>query len=244
MKKSTLIVVVITAIIGTVFGYGAGLKNDDDGDGQAKRRTITVQGEGRVSGTPDVLSVMLGIEVREPEVATALRRSNEQASAVVDLLKGQGIKESDIKTADLSTYPETTPDGAKVIGYIANNTLTVRIRKIDRAGEIIDAVAQATGDSLRVNSINFSIDDPEKLMEKGRKRAMDSARVQATQFAKAAGMKLGEVRSMTNASPESPVVFDRYAAGSSANFAVGKEAFQPGAKEFSVSVKVVYDVTS
>ncbi|MBI1843007.1 MAG: SIMPL domain-containing protein [Actinobacteria bacterium] len=225
---------VMTAAISMPVGYIAGLTRDDvDG---AKPGTITVHGEGRVSGIPDVLNVVFGVETREPKAADALQRSNEQAGVVIDLLKAKGVKADDIQTTDLSTYPEMALDGRMVTGYVAGNTVKVRIRKIDQAGEIIDAVAQAAGNTLRVHSLNFSIDDTDKLMEKGRKRAVDAARAQATQLAKAAGLKLGQVRSITNTSSTSQEVSDSAVSAS-------RTAPEPGNKQFFVSVKVVYDMT-
>lgn len=174
----------------------------------------------------------LGVETRAAKAADALRSNNEQAVAVVKLLKDKGIKASDIQTTDLSTYPETTNEGRTITGYLAHNSVAVRIRKIDSAGEIIDAVAQAVGDAIRVHSLNFSIDDTGKLVKKGRALAIKAARAQAKQFSEAADVKLGKIRSLTemSESPGSPEFFEDDCAGCAR---ASLDSIKPGRQDYS-----------
>ncbi len=242
MKRSILVSVVMTAAIAMPVGYLAGQTKDDDD--RANPGTITVQSEGRATGVPDVLNVSFGIETREPSAADALRRSSEQANAVIALLKDQGIEARDIQTTNLSTYPEMAPDGRKITGYVATNTVRVRIRKLDQTGPIIDAVSQIAGDTLRVHSLNFSMDDEGELMDKARTRAVSAARGEAGQLAKAAGLKLRQVRSMTSTSSSSLGSADQNLGGQGVAARLSAEiAPEPGSREFFVSVKVVYEVT-
>ncbi len=82
------------------------------------------------------------------------------------------------------------------------------IRDIAAAGGIIDAAAQAVGDAVRVQSLQFAIDDDSKLLADARTAAVRKAQEQAKQLADAAGVALGTIRSINETStgqqPPSP----------------------------------------
>lgn len=69
--------------------------------------------------------------------------------------------------------------------------VTVKIRAVEKAGTIIDAVTSAGGDLIRVNDIYFSIDQPEKYYPQARTLAMNDAKAKAEGLASLAGVKLG-----------------------------------------------------
>ena len=65
-------------------------------------------------------------------------------------------------------------------------SVTAKIRNIDKAGGIIDAVAIAGGDLTRIDGISFSVDDPSSYYTEARKLAVADAKAKASSLESAA----------------------------------------------------------
>src|SRR5207244_519424 len=57
--------------------------------------TIAVSGHGKVDGAPDLATVTMGVETRDPSAQAALARNNDEAQKVIDTLKSNGVAEKD-----------------------------------------------------------------------------------------------------------------------------------------------------
>jgi uncharacterized protein YggE len=78
--------------------------------------------------------------------------------------------------------------------------LTVKVREIEKAGEVIDAVVAAGGDLTRVNNVSFDIEDKTPYYEQARTIAMNYAKAKAQQLADDAGVTLGKISYITESS--------------------------------------------
>jgi uncharacterized protein len=208
--------------------------------GPSVGRTIVVDGVGRVSQAPDRLIVNLGVETRAPRVADALKSNNTAAAAINKLIKERGVDAKDIQTSGLSIYPQFDNTGRKITEYQVNNTVTVLLRKLDSAGDLIDAVTVAGGDATRINGLNFSIGDSSKSEAEARKMAIADGRSQAEQLAANAGVKLGLLRTIRtstagNPGPQPAFAQDRAKEGTAA-------ALESGSYEVSANVQLVFDI--
>ncbi|WEX11280.1 SIMPL domain-containing protein [Chelativorans sp. AA-79] len=159
---------------------------------------ISVTGEGEATLAPDMAIIRLSV-VREAETAREAMDANSQAMvAVVAALKEAGIEERDLQTTGLSidpryVYPNDQNDEKepRITGYQVTNGLTVRIRDLDKVGEILDRSV-----TLGVNqggNIFFTNDDPSSAMNDARKKAVEDAVSKARILAETAGVKLGDV---------------------------------------------------
>lgn len=203
-------------------------------------RTIIVDGTGRVSETPDRMILNLGLETRATRVADALKANNDAAATVNKLLKSKGIEARDIQTSGLSIYPQFDTTGRRITAYQVNNSITVMIRDLPKSGELIDAVATAGGDAIRINGLSFGIGDPSKSQARARELAVADARTQAEQLTKAAGVKLGSLRTIRTSvdAGVSPQPQFKVAAADSAS----SVPIEAGSYEVSASVQLVYDI--
>lgn len=163
---------------------------------------VTVVGEGTASGRPDVLRAVVGVEVTAEEVQPALTTANERAAAVVEALEEAGVASEDIQTLDVSVRtqhhappgPGPEPGGPPAAGaapIVAVNTVEVRIDDVDRAGEVLQAAADAGGDEARIRSVRFQLDDDDAHREAAREDAFADARRKAEHYAELAGRSLG-----------------------------------------------------
>jgi uncharacterized protein YggE len=202
---------------------------------------ISAQGIGRVTAPPDLLTLVIGVETRAASSDAALKDNANRANALIDTLKRHGVAAKDIATSQLSISPTYDNNGQHITGYQVGNIVTAKVHDIQSAGQLIDAAAGAAGDAVRIQQIAFGFDDDSALLAQARTDAVRRAHDQADQMAKAAGVKLGRVRSISEGSEVSPG--PRYGLGA-AN-APGNAAptpIEPGTQELTVTVTAVYDV--
>ncbi|GAC1306024.1 MAG: SIMPL domain-containing protein [Acidimicrobiales bacterium] len=209
--------------------------------------TVTASAEGRAEGAPDLLTVSLGVQTRNHTAQGALADNSTKAQALIAKLKGDGVADKDIQTAQLQVNPEYTGGGPgvapTVTGYVVNNIVTAKLRKLERAGSLIDDAVAAAGNDARVNTIGYSIDDDGALLANARADAVRQAQVRAKAMAQAAGVTLGPVRAITDVSQPQiqPMYFG--AAGAAAGVANSSAPpLQPGTQRLTVSVLVVFDL--
>lgn len=217
----------------------AGCAPGGGGGGDDNRPSITAKGIGRVTGVPDVVVVTLGVETEAAQARQALSSNNERTNAVIDLLKQAGIAEEDLQTSQFSISPRYDFEGRSITGYVVTNLLTARVREGRDAGALIDAAAGAAGNDVRVQSIQFEIDDEGSLYAEARADAVEQARTQAEQLAEAAGVSLGDVRSITESSTEQPPQPSLMPRTEAADSSV---PLQPGSQELTLEVQVIYDI--
>ncbi len=157
---------------------------------------IWVSGQGKVMAVPDIATLRLGVEAQAATVAIAQSQATEAMDEVMAALTDNGVAEKDIQTQYFSIRQVTRWDRDKeeeiVVGYRVTNKVTAKIREIDKVGTIIDAVAAAGGDLTRIDSIDFSVDDPSAYYEEAREEAMADAKAKAEQLADLAGARLGK----------------------------------------------------
>jgi uncharacterized protein YggE len=166
---------------------------------------IAVTGEGEMAVKPDLAILRLTVMREAPSAGEALTADNKAMGDVIAALKADGIADRDLQTANLSISPRYsnasphTPDQpAKIVAYQVANTLTVRVRDIDKVGEVIDKAVK-----LGVNedgAIDFANEDPSAATTEARKRAVADAVKKAQTLATAAGVRIGKVLSISEQS--------------------------------------------
>ena len=251
--RTALTAVAVAAVAGVALAGCA--RNDPKAAGAAPaagvstdngRPTIAARGVGLVKGTPDTLRVVLGVETRSASAKDALAQNNDRANALVDTLKSKGVTPKDIQTSQLSINPTYDDKGQRITGYQVNNTVTATLHDIGGAGGLIDAAAGAVGDAVRVQSIGFSIDDDSALKAEARTQAVHLAQLQAEQMAKAAGVKLGNIRLISEVPANGPMPYyqqyDSVAKGAAGVPTAALAPVLPGQQELSLSVDVVWDI--
>ena len=67
---------------------------------------LTVQGTGLATGTPNILTISVAIDVTDPTADQALADDNTKAKAVIGALALAGVATKDVQTSDLSINPQ------------------------------------------------------------------------------------------------------------------------------------------
>lgn len=205
---------------------------------------IAVTGTGKVTVVPDIAVLNIGVEVHAPTVAEARRLAATAADAVQTSIKSNGVNEKDIRTQGLRINPEyssrpTTNGRPAITGYVVANTVTVKVRDLDKASKTLDDAVAAGGDATRVNGISFAVDRPEQFLAQAREQAVKDAHDRADNLAKLAGVELGKPRSI-NESSNGDVIAVPAAARAAGVQAEAPTPINPGESEITLQVHVVY----
>lgn len=161
---------------------------------------LTVTGEGRSTAAPDMAMISLGVSTQAATATEAMSQNASRQKAVIDALKAEGIEARDIQTSGLGLQPMMEyADGKapKLVGYSAQNSVSLRVRDIAGLGGVLDKLV-ATG-ANEISGISFARDDMSAAQDDARAGAVTEARRKAELMAKAAGMRLGELRALSDA---------------------------------------------
>jgi uncharacterized protein len=167
-------------------------------------RTITMSGHGEVKAAPDQAQINTGVTTAAPTAATALAANTARMRALFDTLAGAGIAAKNIQTVNFSVSPQYTGGApgqpSRVTGYQVTNQLSVHLDDVARVGATLDALV--TAGSNQMDGISFSIRDPAPLLEKARTDAVADAQARAQTYARAAGVTLGPVLTISEGGGE------------------------------------------
>jgi len=204
-----------------------------------------VVGHGRAQGTPDVCRVHLTATALRPTVALALADSEATAARIRDVLAAAGVAPKDAATGTVSVRPEEDYSGSRgprLLGYRAEHALEVVLRDLASAGRLLGDAVAAGGDGVRLQGVEFALEDDAELRATARDAAWRDAQRAAEQLAGLAGRALAAVRSVDEGGaggprsrPGPPRAFAATAGGSE----VGLE---PGGVAVGVSLAVVWEL--
>lgn len=177
--------------------------------------TITVTAMDKALVTPDVATVDIGVTTDSATATKAQSDNSTKANAILAAVKAVGVAEADIQTSSFNVYPQYdyNQSPAKIVGYEASETITVKIR--DQA--LTSTVLQKAGDAgaTNIGSLQFTVDDQSAAEAEARKKAIAKAYEQALAIAGDMGARLGSVVSYSENSGGSvpPMMYDRLSAG-------------------------------
>ncbi len=102
-----------------------------------ERNVITVSGEGKVVGIPDVAIVELGTTVERKTVAEAQQENTRIMNQLHAKLAESGIDKKDVQTTAYNVYPNYDwVDGRQRLrSYTVSQNVRVKIRKLDIVGD-------------------------------------------------------------------------------------------------------------
>jgi uncharacterized protein YggE len=205
MKNTKLRTIASIFTVAAVAGVVA-LAIPANGAGTADDRFITVTGVGTVAVVPDAVRFNATVSTVGSTNSAALSTASKSAAAVRTALKDAGIATKDIRSANISVYPEynwTQETGTKITGYRASQSFDVLVRTASKAGAIIEAVVTAGGDSVQLGGVTPTTLNPATATEGARAAAVANAKSKASSYAKLLGASIGKVISLEEQS--SPV---------------------------------------
>lgn len=175
---------------------------------------IVVNGHGVVETVPDMATISMGVVSEAKTAGDAMAKNSDALAAVLKQLAEAGIESRDIQTNNLSLSPRWNNGGSmskaapEIRGFIANNTVSVRVRDLAQLGVVLDAVVQNGANSF--HGLSFGLQDMEPAQNEARVAAIKDAMAKAQLYATAAGVELGDVVSISDGAVRSvgPVMME------------------------------------
>jgi hypothetical protein len=203
--------------------------------------TVSVNGTGRVELTPDRAVFTVGVQTMAPSVAAAAQENSARVSAIIAALKRLGAADRQIRTSQLSIYPQQEQQGGrapKIVGYQVSNNITVTHDDPAAVGKLLQAAVDAGANS--VSGVSFTVSDPARGRDGGLQAAFADARAKAEVLARAAGRTVGRALTIVEGGavrPPVPMQYEMKAMSRSADIPV-----EPGTEEASFTVSVVFEL--
>ncbi|MFB2593247.1 SIMPL domain-containing protein [Paracoccus sp. p4-l81] len=204
---------------------------------------VIVTGTGRADLNPDMAQMMLGVTERGETAQAALTANSDRMARVLEALRAAGVEDRDLQTSGLTVGPQfdysTENAPPTLVGYIAQNMVSVRLRDLDNLGAVLDGVMAAGATDF--NGLTYGLQDMRPAEDAARRDAVAQARASATLYAAELGMTLGPVRTISEmpiAAVPQPVEMRAYGAAKGGADA----ALQPGEVSVTTQVTVEYQL--
>jgi uncharacterized protein YggE len=172
---------------------------------------VVTTGEGVVQAVPDRAWITISAESRARNPRDAQARNAEAMTPVLDKLRGSGVPSEAIRTVgyDLQQEWDFVNNQRVSRGYVARNTVEVRVDDINRVGELLE-LAVGSG-ATSVSGVRFDLKDREKLEREALRLAVEDARGRADAAAAGAGRAVASVLRIDAMPVGGPVPLPRFA---------------------------------
>lgn len=227
----------------------------------ASQNTITVSGKGEVLAKPDIATFSFSVTEEGATVAEAQKKSTEKSNTALALIKKGGVAEKDIKTLGYTINPkyeyyyqaqmampcsrEYCPPqpvkNPKIVGYEVSQTIEIKIRKIEDAGDLLSTVGSVG--VKNISGLTFSIDNEEKIKQEAQAKAIDEAKAKADKLADELGVTLVRIVNFSE-NGNYPIYYARESVANMKVDAMGSVAPEIPAGENSVisNVTITYEI--
>lgn len=185
------------------------------GAGIQPANTITVSGQGKIFAVPDTATFTYSVDETAADVASAQAKATTASNAVMEYLKAQGVKDTDIQTTDYSVSPQyqynaqicsqngyCPPQKQTISGYEVSQTETVKVTDISKAGTLLSGVG-SHGVS-NVSELTFTVANQDALDAKARDEAIADAKSKAQALASSLGVSIVRITGFNENSGGTP----------------------------------------
>lgn len=204
---------------------------------------LDVNATGEVTRVPDLAIISAGVVTRSATATGAIQDAAGKMERVRAALKRAGVEDRDIQTSSINLNPEYRYENnqpPQLVGYTASNQLTIRFRDIRNSGRILDALVSQGANQM--SGPTLTVDKPETALDEARARAVASGRARADLYARALGMRVVRVVSVSESGSSYPVPppMPMYARAEAAQAADTK--IDPGEQKLQVNLAMVFEL--
>lgn len=205
---------------------------------------LSTTGTASIDVKPDIALITIEVSYTAKEAVEAKRQVDKRVIQYFDFLRKNGIQPKDINAANLSTQPEYDyqQSAAVLNGYRAVRQVQITVRQIVKLNELLDGALKLGLNEIR--ALKLDVANPNSYREQVRKKAIQTAILQATSLAEGFKVKLGPVYSIhyqgdTDQPMPVPIIFLR-AENTSANNA--DKTYQQKTIHFKDQIDVVFEL--
>jgi hypothetical protein len=204
---------------------------------------LVVVGTGTVSAEPEMANVVFGVELQGDDPAAIVGEAAERIDQAIAAAEELGVAEEDVRTTGYNLWVETVrdPDSGTPTGEVLYHIwqqVRVKLSDLDRVGDLLGAVVEAGANTI--SEVNFTVEDPDALMEQARQQALENVATRAQQMAEGLDITLGRPIMVMETGGGSPMPLGIGGGGEMMEAAA--PFISPGTFSVSVSVQVVYEI--
>jgi uncharacterized protein len=209
-----------------------------------KSDLFSVSGEGKVTVTPDIATITVGVLANGPTVKQVKNDLNAKINAVSEAVKKLGVSDKDIQTNNYSIYPtyDYRSNVQKITGYSANTNLLIKVRDLDKVNDVLDTATEKGANT--VGGVSFDIEDKTKAQNDAREKAVAEAKRKAQEASRIAGFRLGKIVNYAESFGNSPRAYP-VAMEKAMDSGIGGGAptqVEPGSQEINITVSLSYQL--
>ena len=192
--------------------------------GWSQQNTISVEASAEEKTTPNLATFSFLIKAKAKNPKDAQEEVSKKIVSILEGLRGYGIEEKDVNTESYQIYPhyewvqvgtktEVSPEGIRyhpgnrnkriLTGYDVSQRVSVKMRDFEKIPEVLELFA--TNGVENLNGPNFRVEDPEKIREEVKLKAIKKAKEKAKRLANELGVKLGKIVSFQDGGNYYPV---------------------------------------
>jgi uncharacterized protein YggE len=225
-----------------------------------KAAEISVSGKGEVTAKPDIATFSFTIDEQATTAKAAQDQATNLTNKAVDYLKQQGIEDKDIQTQGYNSNPRyeyqqsvcpmsansggvaipCRPSKQVLTGYEVTQTIQVKVRNTDKAGEIL---AGLTNVGIKnIGGLSLTVDKPETLVAQARQKAIDDAKAKADLLARQLGVRLVRITDFQEQGNQ-PIYYAEMSKGVASDVAATPApAIPTGENNFTSNVTITYEI--
>lgn len=220
--------------------------------------TVSFSGQGKVATSPNVAIIDVSIVTSAKTSKEAQNENSKKSQSLTKFLENQNINEKDIKTtgyniypqysyprpitleAESKDYPEYYDSNPKITSYQVNQTIQVKVRDLEKVDTILDGVVAAGVN--QINNLQLTVDEPEKLKEQAREKAIADAKTKASNLQNQLGIRLGRIVNFSEDTGGYPIpmMYAKEAIGMGGGGTV--PSVPTGENEITVNITITYQI--
>ena len=204
--------------------------------------SITVNGEATIAAEPDQAQIDIGVTTQARNAPEASKENAERSNRVLAEVKKLLGKGDEAKTSGYALNPQYRypKDGKpEIVGYVANNTVRIKMAKIDDVGRLIDAAMQAGANNI--NRLVFTLKDEEATRLDALRQASVKAKAKADAIAASLGLKVVRISAVVEGERSFQPMM-RQAPMARAEAAAAPTPIEPGTVEVRSTVTLTIEV--
>lgn len=240
MKRAAFLV----SVFAVIFALTGCIKGDFYRSLVDSLPTVSVQGTGKVTTTPDEAVARFGVTAEDKTLAKAYAENTVKMNSVIETVKGVGVDAKDIQTSSYSVapvYPRNEQGRqipGKPVAFRVSQQITVKVRDIQKTGEVIDKVIMSGTNTF--SGIQFASSRIEELKEEAKIKASKDAEKKALDLAKSLNVKVGRILKV-DSSARQPYPKNMMMAYEAAPMRAGP-VVEAGSMEVTATCNIIYEI--
>lgn len=216
--------------------------------------SITVTGEGEVTALPDIATITFTVRESAKTVPEAQKLVETKVAQALKDIGSLGVDKKDTKTLSYTINPKYEQQGQMyctayscppvktvVTGYEVAQSVQVKVRTIDKSGDVIGAIGKAN--ITEVSGPEFTVDDMDKAKADAKAIAIAKAQAKAKATAKSLHQGLGSVISFNEDNGGYyPVMYRAEAMSMKAGVAADSVTLPQGESVIKSNVTITYSL--